>query len=185
MATLADGRKLSITGEMFISNAVIDDLDDNGIISSSEKRALKKIKLNQNGELLPAAQATIGKGSGVSQKKLKTLQDRLVKEMTGFTKELANPPQIQSLIDLSKQKSKSESGYKLLSIVPADGAVSGFDTSISLPKLETTPLKIEDLVANTKVPGVSTETAKIIAMVRGGARMGSTPSKLSRSYYRP
>ena len=64
---LAKGRRL-VNGKLLVANGVLDDLEDMGLISASEKKMLKDLKI-KDGEVLQDLSVS-GRGSGARLKKL-------------------------------------------------------------------------------------------------------------------
>ena len=61
---LINGRRASISGKMLASNTVVDEMYRQGMITNSERTALKKVKLGKNGE-----NQALPTGSGTGRKK--------------------------------------------------------------------------------------------------------------------
>lgn len=55
--TLLKGRVESISGSLFAANGVIDDLNDQGLLSNEEAKALKAVKLDKTGKSLSKTKA--------------------------------------------------------------------------------------------------------------------------------
>lgn len=67
--TLITGRVESIKGDYFASNGVIDNLYEEGLITSAERSYLKKLKINKDGKVSTSSL----QGGGVSASKIKSM----------------------------------------------------------------------------------------------------------------
>lgn len=181
---LKEGRKESITGKRFAADGVIDEMFDLGYITASEKKALKKLKINQKGERIGA---TSGSGTGgltktQYNKALKLLQDA----RDDIAKTLGTPPKSESYTALVKetgQSASSEAMKDYIKRITQRVPKSWVDTNF-----ETPDLKVDSLIAKSKLPGFAVssqdEVKRIMASLRGGGSTGNTPSKLSSSFFK-
>ncbi len=181
---LKEGRKESIAGKRFAADGVIDEMFDLGYISASEKKALKKLKINQKGQEVGATTGSGKGGLSKSQhnKALKLLQDA----RDDIAKTLGTPPKSESYAALIKETGQSASTKAMRDYVKSVTQripKSWVDTSF-----ETPDLKVDDLIAKAKLPGFTVssqdEVKRIIASLRGGGSTANTPTKLSSSFFK-
>jgi len=167
LQALQNGRKKSVSGSLFASNAVIDDLYDEQLITKAEQKALKAINYNASG------QKTTGTGTGSA---------KATKEMTAFKKGLQTPPKLSSVDALiSEAKNRQQPYVRVPSPTP--------DTNISYENAKNAvPVSVKNLITKAQKPKSIEKARAIIDRLRGGGSTGNaanTPTQLSRSRYRP
>jgi hypothetical protein len=121
---LITGRENSISGPQFVTDEILNKLEDEGLISGDEAKALKQIKYNKSGNL-------IGLGVGGKGKKISLDANTTKPRAGGASFKLSGPS--------SSGSSKASSGIKLkqLKITPPKGATfaSTYKPSVITPKL--------------------------------------------------
>lgn len=161
LSALQEGRKKSISGEIFATDKVLDELYYEGLITSSERAALKKLDYNSKGELRAGA----GSGSGTS---------KTDKTIASLIKEAAEgAPEGKSTDELIKDLKKGEKQYA----VPKGGVDANLTTAASTAKrLAAQVPKPEELIKRAKaVASASTsEARRVNDKLRGGGAPGRT-----------
>lgn len=162
MSILVQGR-MTVNDKMIVSNSVVDDLYNDGYISSAERTALKKLKLNSEGKQTRASTQSSGRSSGGTGKKAKEFI-------------MSTPPEISNFI-LNSRSAVPHIKLKPLSAEFFTGQIPG---GTRIPKAE--PIKIEDLIKNTKTSGVA-KARQLIQKLKAGSPRATGP-KLSKSFFR-
>ena len=157
---LINGRRASISGKMQVSNAVVDDMYKNNLITSSEKKALKKIKLGANGE----------------QQKTSSSSNGRKKSISALVTALKNGPK-----GLGEQDISSDGGGAQFSAPKFSN-----DTELKTKTFDVAPLSIQDLIRSRKTPRNGANIAEANALVSSAsqARPGGSNTKLSTSFYK-
>lgn len=126
---LVDGRRESVSGKKFAADGVLDDLYKQNLISSAERTALKKIKLDSKGNPLAGSGGTgkggTGKGGkGKSSKaRSKAISDLAIKSHTDLAKVFqsqvknSSPSNARKLSSILTQRSPSNTGLKSIEAI--------------------------------------------------------------------
>lgn len=181
ITVLREGRKESLSDEQFATNAVIDDLYDLDYITDAERKALKKLRINVNGEVISGGGASgVSRGKSGAGKKVDTAIAKIITDAQNeIIQMLGNPPKLGSVEALSKETAApAQKGVKIPSI-QADVAIK--------PRQVLTSGDVQAMIARARGQAATsgTEEAKrIIASLRGGGSTGATPTKLSSSFFR-
>ena len=158
---LLKGRVESISGKVFITDTVLGDLKDEGIITNDEYKYLKTIELDKEGKFKK------GTTPGGSKKAKKP-------------KELPTIPKLGDLVVKSREAQSLQSAKPIKVDQPSEADVQLSKPSI--PKAQ--PISVEQLIANTKAPYAAKARAQV-EKLRGSSGGGGKTLKLSRSRYRP
>jgi hypothetical protein len=121
---LLTGRENSISGPQFVTDAVLSQLADEGLITSDEEKQLKQVKYNRQGQLIATA---TGRGKKISLDGVKG-----VKPKTSARFKLSGP-------NGSGSKTANAPKLKQIKITPPKGAkfTSTFKPTLISPKLRT------------------------------------------------
>lgn len=161
VAALQEGRKKSLSGEIFSNDKLLDELYYEELISSGERSALKKLDYNSKGEL--RAGAGTGSGTNKTDTKIKSLIKDVAK----------GAPEPKGIDDLIKELKKGEKQYA----IPKGNVDVNLTTAASTAKRLTAQVpKPEDLIKRAKAVASSrtAEARRINDKLRGGGAPGRT-----------
>lgn len=165
---LKEARK-EVMGEMILSNAVIDNLVDDGTITKSMGSQLKKFTLTADGGKIKG-----GTGGGLTKSKLQTMINKA--KAYGKQFDIGKPPEIDTTIE------SKGSTTKPVKVPKMELSADFFTSSAKVPKAPT----LEEIFQKTKVKIPTTNIAKARALIdraRSGGQ-GNTKIKLSQSFFR-
>ena len=172
---LSEGRKEGLSGNMFATNGIIDDMVDAGYLSKSEASALKKLKLNKSGQKISGGGT--GYAGGLSKSQYSKALTLLKSARDSLAKDFAQPPKSGSLEQLLKIPKAEAKQIK----IPAMEVNVGFST----PKIEAPT--VNTLIAKTKAKTTTNEEElkKILSSLRSiGGSVSGSPAKLSQSFFK-
>lgn len=160
--TLTMGRQKSIKGELFASDSMLDQLYYEGMITSAERTALKKLDYNSSGELRAGA---TGGGTGKS---------KTDKELSKVSKEITQgAPNQKSVDQLIAELKKEQPTYK----VPKGTSDVNLTTSVQTAKRLAAQVPTPDQLikrARAVASANTTEARKVNDKLRGGGSPGRT-----------
>lgn len=168
---LIGGRAAGLGGRRLASDGVLDTMYHSGLITDAEKKALKKIKIDKDGNMQQAASSGSGGGSG---KKKATAAKASIKSLlkAGPGIDTSNKS-VNAILKRAPQLPK----IKPLSVNPTISVnLSGLDFS-------NPDAIVEQIKANIPTPSFA-EAAREVSAVRGGGGSQGGSLKLSSSFYR-
>lgn len=166
---LVQGR-VTINNKMLVSNGVVDDLYNDGYISSAERAQLKKITLDSTGKQTTASKATTSGTSATTKAAIKALA-------TDITKGPTTP----SVSDLIASMKKNQAAPMKVS---ADSTVPNFNGSKSAINGLTVSAQpnINNLITKSKTQASGIAKARALVSRSGGANPTASNSRLQLKF---